>query len=176
MENFDEWKSATDEGNVSEVLKQKVADFKEQGGKERPLMIVFYPENSGTSSNVELDEFKKWLTSEYECCCIQGHPLGQGNSRVIIGDETNHETVRIKDHPELLEEVFLPGHLKDSTQFIVYHTYFGQIKHEHLQYVLGLWKKTSIPTLLLINDYSYINELDSQEDLSVFNTIHCNKT
>jgi hypothetical protein len=175
MEKLNEWVSATDEGNVNEGLKLTIADFKKQGCKERPLMIVFYPENSGASSNVELDEFKKWLTSEYECCCIQGHPLGQGNSRVIIGDETNHEIVRIEDHPELMEEVFLPGHLRNSTQFIVYHTYFGQLKHEHLQYVLGLWKKTSIPTLLLINDYSYINELDSQEDLSVFNMIHYNK-
>lgn len=161
--------------NIDEGLRQRIVKYVEQRPCKAALMIVFYPKSSNGSSNDDLDEFKRWLCSQFECCCIQGHPFCQGNTRAVIGDEKNHEVVLLDVHPELKEEVFVPSHLKENTQVIVYHRYFEQLQNEHLRYVIGLSKKTSLPTLLLINDYSFNADMEGGIDLSDVDVICCNK-
>ncbi len=168
MKRFREEQSVLDE-----KFKRMVSDFIESSHHEKPLMLVFHGINSTlSSSNIPVDECRRWLDSEYRCCRIDGHPFCQGEY-ALMGDKNNLKKVRIKDHPELMETIWIPDHFREDTQVIIYHVYFEQLKKEDLEYTVGLSKKTSVPAILLINDYSFIQKDPYYRvDLTPFEVVH----
>lgn len=122
---------------------------------ERPMMLVFCAADDG-NQNSQLDECKKWMWKKYKYSSISGHPLKQGHEHFI----NDGKVEKIADHPELLNEVFLPPSLTDDTQVVIYHRYTEQFEASHLRYVVDFANKTKIPTVCLMNKYEMDHCLD----------------
>ena len=54
----------------------------------------------------------------------------------------------------------------EDTRLFLFHPYFGQLKAPYLEYAVDLMRKTGIPVIYLVNDYS--KDEEPQADISAF--------
>ena len=127
-----------------------VEDYVAHKKAEHPLMLVFCADEN---QNSQLDDFKRWMWNNFKYSSIDGHPLKQGHEHFL------HDGIleKISDHPEMLNEVFLPSTYTEETQLVIYHRYSEQFKASHLNYLVDFVNKYKIPTVCLMNKYEMGN-------------------
>lgn len=127
-----------------EIL-QEIQNFK-ANVKGKPLMIWCV-------SSELLDNLKTLLSEDATIAIMQGHPLKQGHTRVIIEGEIE----KISNHQELLDNIIYPSTYSPQTQMFLYHRYVMQMEEEQLMYCIQLQKDSSLPVVCLVNNYENEN-------------------
>ena len=116
---------------------------------DRPLMLIF--EGEVGHSNTCLDECKRWLHEMFSSVDSLGHPFKQGNKYFI---DSNGDTQKISDHPEILNQVVLPESVAQETDFLLIHRYVDQFNYDAaLKYALDIVSEHHLPVIYLANGY-----------------------
>lgn len=142
-----------------------VHQYLELSQKQTPLMLIF--EGKAGDSNIRLDECKRWLHETFSCVDSLGHPFKRGNTYFIDSDGN---TQKISDHPEILNQVVLPASVSQETDFLLIHRYVDQFNYDTaLKYALDVVSEYHLPVIYLANGYE--RDRNPEIDLQGFSTI-----
>ena len=139
---------------LNEVL-TAISQYAENPQGKKPMIFWFH-------SNPDLDDIKQVINSTPSYSTFIGHPLKQGNQYMFL----NGNTVKIANHPELVDAFVLPTTKNDSTKLFIYHKYIQQLDAEALQYCMDIVTIGQYPVVCLMNDYSLKTGKPSEELLS----------